>query len=608
MNPTLILMAVRAAVRLRRAGSEALGQYARDRAVLLPMVDDIAFPERAKVLGFFGANENKITVELRPYWESLSKQGAPKRADALDLLSAEFARLQIIDDPKLAPRADEFAGQWMIKQWARGEEPPGPFARVVLVIVDVAAEFAATDPKLFGIDGNAESLVKAMAARVAELVPDNADALGPRNLFGERVAAIFLKAGLGALAEHPEAIVDEAHLQTLVKNTLPKLVESLPNALDKQIAWRAVVENVLGPVAGEALRTVAENPQAFFGAQFGDDDLLGTLTRTYLLKVADVGLKEVVSRAGAVKLYKATVQLAAARPDLFIGKPQDATDKLLAAVFADLASVAAGAPPFDRAMIVDLAASVLESVARDGGSLLNADKPWDNLVAQLLNPVLASVANAVKQGDSAALRRLRSRANIEAMLRVVIAQIAATPGMLPSTGTAEIDRLITAVVTAMAKDEHLLLSQEDWIAILTVAAQEVAANPGRLLSVGKSTAAGSLLGTLLGDALAVAAAQWNTAGRAGGAVLFGATLREAMIVAIRAYASNSAAALLHSAKVKDLAAQLGELVTTNLTKYGGKEWLFLYRAHIFQVIETGNLPKLDDETIEAALGAAGAVP
>ncbi len=606
MNPTLIMMAVRAAARLQRAGSEAIGQYARDRTVLLPLVEKISFPQRAKVRGYFEVHPEKITPDLSRYWDSFTgKPGAERLADAFDLLSAEHARQQIIADKNLASRADEFAGYWMVNQWARGEEPLGPFARVVLVIVDVAAEFAATDPKLFGLDGNAESLVKAVASRVADLVPDNADALGPRNLFGERVAAIFLKAGLGALAEHPEAIVEDAHLQKLVTNTLPKIVESLPESLDKQIKWRGVLENVLGPVAGEALRTLAEDPGAFFGAQFGNDDVLGTLTRTYVLKIADLGLTEVVSKAGAVQLFKATAQLAAARPDLFLGKTQDSTDKLIGAVFKDLASVAAGAPAIDRSLVLDLATSVVESFAREGGLLLDPGKPWDNLVAQLLNPVLAPIAQALKQDDSAALRRLGSRANIESILRVVVARVAATPGLMPSTRNAEIDRLISAIVTAMASDEHLLLSQDDWMAILAAAAQEVAANPGRLLGVERNAERGSLLDTLLGDLLSVAVAQWTEAGRAGGAVMFGATLRDAMIAAIRAHASNAAAAALHGKKVGELAAQLGKLVTDNREKMGGSEWLFLYRTMIHQVIESGVVPILDEQTIRVAVGAAG---
>jgi hypothetical protein len=610
VNPTLVLMAVRAALRLGRAGQQAFGQYARDRDAMLPLLNIVQFPKRDLVRGFFEINPDLISSDLRGYWESfIRKQGARRLAGDFDVVAAEYVRLQALEDAKVKPLADEFAGLWMVQQWSRGEEPPGPVARVVLTIVDVAAEFAAHDPTLFGVGGNAEVLVKALATRVADLVPDTADALGPRNLLGERLAGLFLKAGLGALSEHPEAIVEDAHLQRLVASTLPKLVESLPATLDKQVKWRNVVESLLGPVASEAMRTVVENPQAFFGGKFGDDDLLGALTRTYLLKAADVGLQDVLTKAGAVQLYKATVQLAAARPELFIGKADDASEEFVAAVFHDLAlTLELSVGPLDRQLIATLAATTIETAAREGASLLDPGKPWRNVVSQTLTPVVAALAEALRAGESGALMRLRSGANVEAMVRIVVAQMARTPGMITSTDNIEVNRLVSAIAGAMAKDEHLLLSHEDWMGILAIAAQEVAANPGRLVGVTGSGAAASLLATLLSDLLFVASEQWKQNGRAGGTVLFGATLREAMLITIRATAGQSAAALLNAAKVKELAAQLTELVATKAGRYGSKEWLCLYRALIMQVVESGSVAQLDEATIDAALAAAGVNP
>jgi hypothetical protein len=607
MDPTLVVMAVRAAVRLGRAGEQAFGQYARDRDAILPLVQEVKFPTRDVVRGFFEPRPQLISAELKPYWESfVNKPGAARLAGDLDVVAAEFARQKALADAKIKPLAAEFTGLWMVRQWGRGDEPPGPVARVVLTLVDVAAEFAAYDPRIFGADGNAEVLVKALATRIADLVPDDANALGPKNLLGERLAAIFLKAGLGVLSEHPEAIVDEDHLQSLVKSTLPRLVDSLPAALDQQVQWRSVIETLLGPVASEALTVVAANPQAFFGKKFGGDDLLGTLTRTYLLKAADVGLEDLFTKAGAVELYKATVQLAARRPELFIGQPSDASDKFVAAVFHDLAATLEDtSPPLDQHLVAELAATAVETAAHEGSALLQPDKPWHNVLSQTLTPVVGAVADALRTGNSGALRRLGSPDSLEAMVRIVVTQIARTPGMVTATDKAEVNRLVSAITAAMAQDEHLLLSQDDWMSILAVAAEEVAANPGRLVAVTGAGAAGSLLATLLTDVLGVASEQWKSGkGRAGGTVLFGATLREATVIAIRACAGQAAQALLNSAKVKELTAELADLVATKAGKYGSKEWLHLYRALIMQVIETGTV-HVDEATIDAALAAIG---
>jgi hypothetical protein len=60
--------------------------------------------------------------------------------------------------------------------------------------------------------------------------------------------------------------------------------------------------------------------------------------------------------------------------------------------------------------------------------------------------------------------------------------------------------------------------------------------------------------------------------------------------------------------VKELAAQLTELVATKAGRYGSKEWLCLYRALIMQVVESGSVAQLDEATIDAALAAAGVNP
>jgi hypothetical protein len=81
-----------------------------------------------------------------------------------------------------------------------------------------------------------------------------------------------------------------------------------------------------------------------------------------------------------------------------------------------------------------------------------------------------------------------------------------------------------------------------------------------------------------------------------------------MLITIRATAGQSAAALLNAAKVKELAAQLTELVATKTGRYGSKEWLCLYRALIMQVVKSGSVAEIDEATIDAALAAAGVNP
>ena len=609
MDPTLVVMAVRAALRLVRTGEQAFGQYARDRDAILKTIEKVDFAPIDTVRGFFRVNPELVPDGLQAAWKKVDGAGAGVVPREFDLIAAAYARAQALQKPALSRVADEYGGLFIVKQWGSGAEPPSPVARVVLTIVDVAAEFASQDPQLFGVSGNAEVLVRALATHIAEFIPDDTNELGPKNLLGERLASQFLKAALSTLNEHPDAVIDQQHVQQLVKSTLPKLIASFPTSLDQQVDWRETIDALLGPVASEAMTVVAQNPRAFFGQRFGDDGLLGPLTRTYLMKAAEQGLDQTFTKAGVVSLYRATLAFAASRPDLFIGKPDDATERFLATVFQDLVTVTKNhSPPFDTNLLAQLGASTLEIAGREASALIDPTKPWENVTAQTLTPVVAATVNALRTGSSGGLKQLASPASLEAFIRIIVTQIARTPGMITSSDNVEVNRLVAAVAAAMAADENLLLAQEDWLTIVAAAAEEVAANPGRLLGIKGTGSDGTLLSILLSDLIKVASEQWKKSGREGGTVLFGPTLREAMIVAIRASAGQAADAMFNAGKLKQLATQITALVADKLGKYGSKEWLCLYRVLITQVILTGALADpLDETTINAALADAAGV-
>jgi hypothetical protein len=609
MSPNVVILAVRAALRLARAGQQAFGQYARDRDALLPLIDKVEFPRADIVRGFFRTHEELITPTLQPAWAELQKAGRGVEPRGFDLLAAEFVRAQAAENPAVSPIADDFAGLWLVKQWGADQEPPGPLARLVLTLIDVASEFAAQDPRLFGVGGNAEVLVGALAAHIAELIPDDTDELGPKKQLGERLAGVFLRSALSALSERPDALIEEQHVQRLVKSTLPKLVAAFPGTLAEQIDWRETMDALLGGVASEAITVVAQDPRAFFGPRFGDDGLLGPLTGTWLLKAAEQGIERIFTKEGAVSLYRATLAFAAARPDLFVGKVDTVTERLLATVFTDLTVVAkAHSPPFDANLLAQLGATTLEIAGRHAGTLLEPGKPWENVIATTLTPVVAATVKAMRDGNSGGLKRLASPASLEAFVRIIVTQIARTPGMVTSGDNVEVNRLVAAVAAAMAADTNLLLSQDEWLAIVAVAVEEVAANPGRLLGSKAADSDGTLLSVLLRDLILVATDQWQKNAREGGSVLFGPTLREAMMIAIRASAGQAADALRNSAQVKALAQQITALIAEKAGKYGSKEWLHVYRVLITQVIRTGTLAApLDESVLDAALTAAAGV-
>ena len=606
MNPALVMFGIRAAIRIANAGSEALGQYARDREVLLPHVRKIGLPAADYIRSYFLDHPDRLTPELSVHWEAFRADDAARLAVATDFLAAEVVRLQTLENPEIADRdKEEVAGLWLIGQWAEGQAPIGPCARILITIADVAIEFAGSNPSLFGIDGRAEPLIKALAAHISELIPDDADELGPRSELGARLAGIFLRGGLAALSEQPQAILEEKHLQLLARNTLPHLVAALPPNL-AELTKARVVETLLGPVASAAIATMAQDPKAFFGLGETDDDPIGALTRTFLLKVAEIGLDDTFTRTGAIELYRSALRLVAARPQLFIGRPEGDTDRFVTALLADVAAAAAEfTPPFEKSSVVVLATTTLDTVGRNIDLLVGPkDDPWKNVLGQALLPVLGALKQTIETSDTGALKRLVGSDQLTEFVRIVLSQAAKTPGMIAGADNPELARLVSVVAAAMAKDENLLLSDNDWLEILAIVAEEAAANPARLIGVKIDGQIADVAEPLIQGLLKVAGAEWRRLGRAQGALLFGDTLREAIAVVVRTAVGNARAAYENADEIEALAERLSATMSGAPDKFGAKEWLIVYRKLAPEVIATGKLPPLDEASLTSLLKEA----
>jgi hypothetical protein len=94
-----------------------------------------------------------------------------------------------------------------------------------------------------------------------------------------------------------------------------------------------------------------------------------------------------------------------------------------------------------------------------------------------------------------------------------------------------------------------------------------------------------------------AAAEAAATGRAGGNVLFGPLLVEVVRTVLETAAGNAANALQNVAKLKEFITTLAAVSRTLKDSLGRQEWLYLFRKHVAAVIDSGELPDLDPQTL-----------
>jgi hypothetical protein len=486
-------------------------------------------------------------------------------------------------------RTREIAGARLIRQWATDTEPVGPIGRIVLTIADLAFEYVGANPAVLGIGGNGEKLIGAVAANLAQMIPEDGETFGPKSQLAEGLIGIFLQAGFSAISAQPQLVVRQAHLEALVKNTLPPIIAALPQDLSDQRDWRDVTEALLGPAASAAIGAIAADPAAFLGASFAADEAIGALTQALLAEASKRGLKGQFSEAGFLAMYRAALGVAAARPELFVGSGDGTAAPALAAdLLGRLADTLQRAPvPFNGDLGAQLAGIVLESLQKHAPAFLDPNDPWQTIASAVTAQLADGLAGALATPGGGVL----SRAQILELARTVLGQVARTPRMLAG-GNTELQTLVRSVAQAMAADRDLLLSAEDWLRIAAAAAEEVAADPQRLLrAVGASAGVPemTLCAALITDVLSVAAAELAAGGRHSGGILFGATLREAIIVVLRSASGRVGDAVENRPAVKQLLVDIAALARSKPERYGSKELLWLVRALVGRALTKGEV-------------------
>lgn len=597
MNPTLILFGIQAVIRLGKITIDASEQYVRDSEVLFPDIRKTTFDPKTYVNGFFGSADYEAFVQAAnaPYKQYWGPNGVKDDLNSVDSLFAAAVKIKAeegIDLNQWLSDSQVIAGATLIKQWDPKKAPLSPFARVILSAGDIALEYIAVNPGIIGVGGNGEKLIGAYAKNLSDRLPNDGK-FGNNEKFGEHLLGVFLRAGFDTINNNPEWIVSEEHVQKLISVMVEPIVKALPGSITEQVEYREVTDALIGPAASAAMQVLAEHSSEFLGPNFGAETAMGALTQALLSQAAETGLDNQFTKEGLLDLYKATLEIAAKQPHLFLDANGDPQDHLTQDLIAKFASVLMNTPPpFDGNVGVQLAAAALDAVSTNSHRFANKDKPWNQTAADIVSNLAKNLSEAFKSNKD--IEKVLSKTQLIEIGRIILNHVASTPEMVVGKEEA-LKQLVGAVAKIMEKDENLLLNDNDWLEIVKVAAQEAAANPGRLFKLNPDdpfqTIATQVITTVLNSAGTILD-QKNLKGKT---VLFGKTLREAIIVVLHATSGNPKGAKENLASIELLIKSLNELVTKNANKFGNKEWLYLFRVLLTSILEGEELGELNAE-------------
>lgn len=611
MTPLDVFFGIQALVKLGQAGRQALEQAVRDRDIVLPLPIGTKLTKleiaqsvllhkdvRKRLLPPDGDLQELAEVIPASPTVALLKQDpvsqAKQIAAANAIVAADVAAAGGAADSQLT---DERAGLYVVRQWVGDDGPPSPLARVGLALAEIALDYAAAKPSLFGAGASGEKLIAAVALNLGELLPDPDNPADWRNSFAERATAIVFQATLKTLSEHADVLIDDKPLADLAKGLIKPIVELGSQNPGELPRWSALRDTLLGPVAAAAAQAVIDNQAAWLGEKFAPDEALGAVTKVLLQEAVDGGLRGLVTDAGLTRVYKGVLGTIAANPALIVGKGDGHEGDLVRDLLGRAAKVLADAPePFEGVSGAVLLEQAVAAFATYLPKKIDGEDPWSKLAVEALTAVLDGVKEAATGG-----KPFLTPARVEQFARLLFTQAAATPEMIVGSGDAELKRFAGALFTTLASDKARLLSDEMWLDVASTALREVAKNPGALIGVEGAGDLHQLGFDYLSSLLNVAAEQLAQGARKPGNLLFGETLAQAAKATLEAAAEN--AAKLGEANVqaayKALLDRLTKLAVDQAGAVGAESWLKLFGELVAPVLRTGELPEFsDDELLE----------
>lgn len=624
MSPTMIILAVKGIIRLGNAGIAAYEQAVVDREIRVfhSRLGEVDLIDRAiAVLSVPEHADRLLTGDLAHYWKGSEILGGRPVDAAAELALIEAAE-EIWDgwmlgmEPAKGERLLTPAGSAsvsVLRQWAKDEGPPSPAVRMALAMGEVALDLVSAKPDLFAETKGGQQMLNAFANSLSSLLPDPEDPRDWDDALARKTLTIVFRAGLEAVAEHPDVVADEAHLQALTGRVAQSFRKGLTEDPENLFTWLHLRDNLLGPAAKASFDSFLEHPDAFFGQAFAAEEAMGAVSQAFFNQLAKEDLEAVFSKQSLIALYRSLVSAVAERPDLLLGDGQTpaalAAEEMLAGILEVLKQAE---PPFDRRLAAQLFETAASTLPRRLPIIVGVVPGWDLVTRNALAAVIEGVKRGRDPNGLPDLGELFDDRQALAFAKLAFREIARTPGLvLPDGSSPELRTIVAAVTRSLCQADRNLLSAEAWLEVAEVAFEEAARNPARLFDSLLEEPDAQLGVQVVRKLLSVAKDALVDGDRSGGQVLYGETLKEAIIVSLKAVAADTTkGAELLPAAVGALATRLNAMISKPEARagvavvgkqIGARQWLWLFRALVADVVAAGEMPSLSDAQLLAML-------
>lgn len=469
MDASLVIFAIQAGIQLGRKLNDVLVDETRERALILPLGNLYANVTENDALDYFREHPELIS-DTGPY-AGLSRE---EKANAYRTILALEDRLG--DKGGMAGEAREIVVNLRkFEQLKEGYGARPALQRVLGEVVEIAIDYFIAQPELLKGDTNSRKILAAFIANLDTI--EFAEGTPPGIVSG------VLLASLKTLNANISLVDDDLRLQTLVGGVTKSLIEDYGTLASQGDQVRRV--HLLRRIASSILRGGAaaffERGDLFLRKDTAAEKLVGATLSSVVTGIS--GKEDLFTNESVELIFKSALHAAADNTDIFSNQEifQEFIHKTLTAVTDDQ-----GREVFSDDMVAIVLQSALETVSTHVNSLIDADNPQKQLLADTVRGLVASLAADLGGGQK--VKDLFSRRQLLELTNIVFREVAQYPEQLLGEGPADdlrtpLAQIVRSVAMALADAPEKLLSGEGRIEIMENAIRVSAQNLDKLLDV-----------------------------------------------------------------------------------------------------------------------------
>ena len=492
IDPSLVLFAIEAGVRLGRKINEVLVDETAQRPLLMPLGDLFGSVTEAEAMRFFSVDQPELIRSGGSCFEI--------RDDRAKLILI-YRAMRGVETQVMAPasevnaRRKEIVGQLgALDQFDQKFQAGHPARRILGTVVEIGVDYFAAHPEAMGRDSTARKIVHAFVAGLQDT--DFAEGTG-RQILGD-----LLGSALRAVGEHAALIDDDRRLTVLLGAVTGAVAEDLRKAVQEEdeVARHQLFRRI-GTSLLRGTASAFSGEIALFMPEEGVARQLVQGTLSQVLRGIE-GQEDIFTNDTLELIVQSALRTTAENAGLFTDK------KVLQELIRRTTTVLADRQwdkLFSTATAGAVLYEVLEVTRENIETLINPDRPQEQFLAQALAAMAGSLSTKLAGGGS--IQDLLSRRQVVELSQVVLHEVARSPELLLGGATVDpkqtvLAQVIASVAKALGDEPTLVTNGEGFIQLTQVALQVALQNADKLIDTEKLSPASNLLYQILQQVVA----------------------------------------------------------------------------------------------------------